>query len=127
MPRPSAAASSTGNQDHHHTGIGLMTPDQVHYGQIDTVHPPRQVTLDQAFRDNPWAICQKIARSARQTNRNMDQPADAETSRLNACPHPHAPPVVPCPSSVITASRVSTVFTASCSMHHGPAPLRSVT
>ena len=65
-----------------------MTPDQVHYGQIDTVHPPRQVTLDQAFRDNPWAICQKIARSARQTNRNMDQPADAETTRLTASPRP---------------------------------------
>ena len=26
------------NQDHHHAGIGLMTPDQVHYGQIDAVH-----------------------------------------------------------------------------------------
>ena len=23
------------NQEHHHAGIGLMTPDQVHYGQTD--------------------------------------------------------------------------------------------
>jgi hypothetical protein len=41
------------NQDHHHAGIGLMTPDQVHYGQIDAVHAARQLTLDQAFRENP--------------------------------------------------------------------------
>jgi putative transposase len=41
------------NQDHHHAGIGLMTPDQVHYGQIDAVHAARQITLDQAFRENP--------------------------------------------------------------------------
>jgi transposase InsO family protein len=41
------------NQDHHHAGIGLMTPDQVHYGQIDAVHAARQVTLDRAFRENP--------------------------------------------------------------------------
>ena len=30
-----------------------MTPDQVHYGQIDVVHAARQLTLDQAFRANP--------------------------------------------------------------------------
>ncbi len=41
------------NQDHHHGGIGLMTPDQVHYGQADAVHAARQHTLDQAFRANP--------------------------------------------------------------------------
>ena len=41
------------NQDHHHLGIGLMTPDQVHYGQADAVHAARQKTLDQAFQTNP--------------------------------------------------------------------------
>jgi putative transposase len=41
------------NQDHHHSGIGLMTPDQVHYGQSNAVHAARQVTLDQAFGENP--------------------------------------------------------------------------
>ena len=41
------------NQDHHHLGIGLMTPDQVHYGQADQVHAARQKTLDQAFSANP--------------------------------------------------------------------------
>jgi transposase InsO family protein len=41
------------NQDHHHAGIGLMTPNQVHYGQADQVYAARQVTLDTAFRQNP--------------------------------------------------------------------------
>jgi transposase InsO family protein len=41
------------NQDHHHAGIGLMTPDQVHYGQTDAVHTARQHTLDHAFHINP--------------------------------------------------------------------------
>jgi putative transposase len=41
------------NQDHHHLGIGLMTPDQVHYGQADQVYAARQKILDQAFLANP--------------------------------------------------------------------------
>ena len=47
------------NQDHHHAGIGLMTPDQVHYGRTDAVHAARQTTLDQAFRDNPERFVNK--------------------------------------------------------------------
>lgn len=41
------------NRDHHHAGIGLMTPDQVHYGQADAVLAARQTVLDKAFRQNP--------------------------------------------------------------------------
>jgi putative transposase len=41
------------NQDHHHAGIGLMTPDQVHYGQTDAIHAARQITLNSAFSRNP--------------------------------------------------------------------------
>ena len=41
------------NQDHHHFGIGLMTPNQVHYGQANAVYLARQHTLDQALRQHP--------------------------------------------------------------------------
>jgi hypothetical protein len=41
------------NQDHHHAGIGLMTPDQVHFGRVDAVHAARQVALDRAFAKHP--------------------------------------------------------------------------
>jgi putative transposase len=47
------------NCDHHHSGIGLMTPNQVHYGQADAVHATRQDTLDQAFRTNPERFVNK--------------------------------------------------------------------
>lgn len=47
------------NQDHHHAGIGLMTPDQVHYGQTDAVHAARQRVLDGAFSKNPGRFVNK--------------------------------------------------------------------
>jgi len=47
------------NQDHHHAGIGLMTPDQVHYGQADAVHAARQNILDGAFNRNPERFVKK--------------------------------------------------------------------
>ena len=47
------------NQEHHHAGIGLMTPDQVHYGQADAVHAARQSTLDGAFDRNPERFVRK--------------------------------------------------------------------
>ena len=47
------------NRHHHHGGIGLMTPDQVHYGQVEAVHAARQLTLDRAFRENPERFVNK--------------------------------------------------------------------
>lgn len=48
------------NRDHHHLGIGLMTPDQVHYGQADDVHAARQKILDHAFLANPERFVNKM-------------------------------------------------------------------
>jgi putative transposase len=47
------------NRDHHHLGIGLMTPNQVHYGQADEVYAQRQRTLDKAFEANPNRFVKK--------------------------------------------------------------------
>lgn len=47
------------NQEHHHLGIGLMTPDQVHYGQAEAVYAARQETLDRAFATNPERFVKK--------------------------------------------------------------------
>jgi putative transposase len=41
------------NGQHHHHGIGLMTPNQVHYGQADKVYAQRLLTLQNAFHANP--------------------------------------------------------------------------
>ena len=37
------------NEDHHHAGIGLMTPNQIHFGQAEALYAARQITLDAAF------------------------------------------------------------------------------
>lgn len=47
------------NREHRHSGIGLMTPDQVHFGQADAVYAARQLTLDHAFRENPTRFVNK--------------------------------------------------------------------
>jgi putative transposase len=47
------------NKEHHHHGLGLMTPDQVHYGQVNDVHAARQITLNSAFQANPERFVNK--------------------------------------------------------------------
>jgi len=37
------------NEDHHHAGIGLMTPDQIHFGRANAIYDARQTILDAAF------------------------------------------------------------------------------
>jgi putative transposase len=53
------------NQDHRHLGIGLMTPDQVHFGQADAVYAARQQTLDRACRLNPERFVNKAPQPPR--------------------------------------------------------------
>jgi len=41
------------NTEHHHSGIGLLTPEMLHYDRADEVIAQRQVILSQAFQRNP--------------------------------------------------------------------------
>ena len=41
------------NHDHHHSGIGLHTPGDVHYGHAPTVSAERSATLAEARRTHP--------------------------------------------------------------------------
>jgi transposase InsO family protein len=41
------------NTEHYHTGIALLTPAQVHYGEATEILARRQATLDAAFAQNP--------------------------------------------------------------------------
>lgn len=47
------------NQEHHHAGIGMMTPDQIHFGQAEAIHAARQATLDAAYRGTPERFVRK--------------------------------------------------------------------
>jgi len=41
------------NREHRHTGIGLITPEQLHYGSAKTVYKDRCLILEKAFEKNP--------------------------------------------------------------------------
>ena len=41
------------NNDHRHSGIGMLTPADVHYGRADEIIRARQVTLTRAFKEHP--------------------------------------------------------------------------
>jgi putative transposase len=41
------------NNEHHHVGLGLMTPAVVHYGQAEQVRARRQQVLDAAYAQHP--------------------------------------------------------------------------
>jgi putative transposase len=41
------------NTEHHHSGIGLLTPEVLHYGRADEIIAQRQIVLNQAFQRNP--------------------------------------------------------------------------
>ena len=41
------------NQGHYHSGIALLTPAQVHYGEAESVLAKRQATLAAAFEQTP--------------------------------------------------------------------------
>jgi transposase InsO family protein len=71
------------NQDHHHFGLGLMTPDQVHYGQTDAVYAARQETLDRAYMENPERfVRQKPKPPAKPTAAWINPPKLPEQSRV---------------------------------------------
>ena len=41
------------NAEHHHTGIGLLTPETVHCGRAEEVIEQRRLVLDAAYRKHP--------------------------------------------------------------------------
>jgi putative transposase len=41
------------NNEHHHTGLALMTPATVHYGRVEMVRERRQRALDAAYAAHP--------------------------------------------------------------------------
>jgi len=41
------------NQNHHHSGLAMYTPSEVHNGRVDEIHAIRQRVLDQAYARHP--------------------------------------------------------------------------
>ncbi len=53
------------NHEHHHTGIGLMTPAQVHYGLSDQIYENRSQVLQQAYQLHPKRFKNRLPRPPR--------------------------------------------------------------
>ena len=53
------------NHPHHHTGLGLLTPADVHAGRGETVRQQRQVVLQRAFQAHSERFVQGAPRSAK--------------------------------------------------------------
>ena len=51
------------NQEHHHSGIALLTPETVHYGLAEEVGRNRDVTLHEAYRLHPERFVRKVPES----------------------------------------------------------------
>lgn len=47
------------NHDHHHSGLGLHTPADVHYGRADAVRAARATVLDLAYAAHPERFVRK--------------------------------------------------------------------
>jgi transposase InsO family protein len=47
------------NTEHRHSGIGLMTPQQVHYGDVEAIDEARRKTLEVAYRRHPDRFVRK--------------------------------------------------------------------
>lgn len=48
------------NQEHHHTGIGLLTPEALHYGKAETIIKERQLVLRAAYAAHPERFVKKM-------------------------------------------------------------------
>jgi putative transposase len=75
------------NQQHRHSGIALLTPEDVHYGRVQQRLDGRQKALERAYRSRPERFVQgppspkQVPRFvAINPPRNHDQPAPTDTA-----------------------------------------------
>lgn len=71
------------NTEHRHSGIGLMTPEMVHYGLAEEVWKARQEVLYKAYAAHPERFVRKIPEPPRLPEAVwINQPIGAERSEL---------------------------------------------
>jgi putative transposase len=70
------------NQHHRHSGLGLHTPADVHYGQAQVVREQRGVVLDAAYRAHPERFVSKPPQPPKiPTNSWINPPEEAVTAQ----------------------------------------------
>jgi len=70
------------NTEHHHVGLGLFTPHDVHYGLAEAKRDQRAVVLAEAFARNPERFPNGRPGAGATADRGLDQSAeDADCRR----------------------------------------------
>jgi putative transposase len=69
------------NTEHHHSGIGMMTPEAVHYGRAPRIIAARQHTLDTAFALHPQRFVRNPPRHQEVPHQAWINPPKAKTDR----------------------------------------------
>lgn len=73
------------NGEHRHSGLGLMTPDTVHYGRAEAVTAARSIVLDAAYRAHPERFVHRAPTPpALPTETWINPPPRQETATLAA-------------------------------------------
>ena len=71
------------NQEHHHSGIALMTPETVHYGMAESVCLKRNTTLERAYQLHPERFVRKQPESPQLPHAVwINPPAKSKTAEL---------------------------------------------
>jgi len=100
------------NDEHHHSGIGLMTPYAVHYGEASVIFERRQETLQDAYRRNPERFVSKPPSPPRLPGAVwINPPSSADNpllcaSAVDLTPEELSRPAVPPGTNASTADRV---------------------
>jgi putative transposase len=67
------------NEQHRHSGIGLMTPSTVHHGLAEQTHTARAAVLDAAYAATPERFVRRAPRPPKlPTGAWINKPADTE-------------------------------------------------
>ena len=61
------------NTDHHHSGLGLLTPAVVHYGRAEIIYRPTCQCARCCLRRQAGPLCPRTATTASSAARRMDQ------------------------------------------------------
>ena len=70
------------NDDHRHSGIGLHTPADVHYGRAEAIRDRRGVVLLDAYAEHPERFVRKTPTPPAIPGRRVDQPTRSGGHRL---------------------------------------------
>ena len=79
------------NNDHYHSGIGLVTPAALHYGQATQVVEARRQILERAWQLSPQRFVKGIPKPEKlPTQVWINQPTKSQTNETRA-PEPECP------------------------------------